>query len=263
MGKGANKQLLNNSGTAQSNSATAQTSGTGVNNFLTPQLEAEASNPEGYTPQQLAYMNTASQQSLGGGASATTGTANLTAARTRNAGGFSGAVGDADRSAEKQISQNALGIQTQQANLQQAQRQQALSALQQLYGVDESTALGYLNSSNTALNDENQSHPNQQGLLTAGTFIKDLAGGAASGAAAANGGNCWIAAAVYDGWNDPRTIDVRRWLNEEFTKTFTGKLVMATYGAVGREVAWFVRRSALLRALFRPLFDKALARARG
>jgi hypothetical protein len=155
MGKGANKQLLNNSGTGQSLNSQLSGSGSAISGYLTPQLEAEASNPEGYTPQQMAYMNTASQQSLGGGVAATTGEANLTAARTRNAGGFAGAVGTADRAAQKQLSQNSLGIQKSQADLQQQQRQQALQSLQSLYGVDEATALGYLNSSNSALNGEN------------------------------------------------------------------------------------------------------------
>lgn len=174
MGKGANKQLISNSGTAQSNNKQLSGAGSDISSFLTPQLEGDVNNPKGYTPAQLAYMNTASQQSLGGGAAATTGEANLTAARTRNAGGFQSAIGDANRGTQRQLSQNALGIQTQQATLQQAQREQALSSLQSLYGVDENTALGYLNSSNSALGTENQSHPNQQGLLTAGSFIKDL-----------------------------------------------------------------------------------------
>lgn len=121
-------------------------------------------------------MRTGGEQSQGGGVSATTGQANLEAARTRNAGGFQGAVGTANRNAQKQISEQDLQIQTNQANLQQQQRAQALQQLQQLYGVDESTALGYLNSSNSALGAENQSHPNQQGINTAGNFISDIEG---------------------------------------------------------------------------------------
>lgn len=156
MGKGANKQLLNNSGVAQDSSNKLRGSGTDVNNFLMPELKAEADNPEGYTPQQLAYQNTASQQSLGGGVAATTGEADLTAARTRNAGGFQGAVGTANRGAQRQLSQNAVGIESDQAKLQQAQRQQALQSLQSLYGVDEATALGYLGTSNSALGTEEQ-----------------------------------------------------------------------------------------------------------
>jgi hypothetical protein len=159
MGKGANKDLLTNSGTASTQSATLSGQGNGIGNYLAPQLESEANDPQGYTPQQQAYMNTASQQSLGGSTAGVTGEADLTAARTRNAGGFQGAIGSGSRSAARQLSTNALGIQKSQADLQQAQKQQALSSLQQLYGVDESTALGYLNSSDSALNEENQSHP--------------------------------------------------------------------------------------------------------
>lgn len=175
MGKGSNKQLLGNSAYAQGQSGALNKSATGISNYLTPQLQSEASNPEGYTPQQLAYMNTASQQSLGGSTAGVTGQANLEAARTRNAGGFQGAIGSASRSNARQLSQNALGIQQSQANLQQQQRQQALQSLQSLYGVDLGTAESYLNSSNSALGTENQSHPIQQGLLTGGTFLKDLA----------------------------------------------------------------------------------------
>jgi len=184
MGKGANQQLLSNSGTAQDNSKQLSSQAQGVNNYLTPTLEAEANNPQGYSPSQMAYMNTASQQSLGGGAAASTGEANLAAARTRNAGGFAGAVGTADRGAQKQMSQNAVGIQAQQAQLQQQQRQQALQSLQSLYGIDENTALGYLNNSNTALNDENAASGAASALK-----VSQIAGGMWSSGASSGGGS--------------------------------------------------------------------------
>lgn len=181
MGKGANKQLINNAGTGQALNKQLSGAGSDLSGYLTPQLESEANDPKGYTPQQLAYMNTASQQSLGGSTAGITGEANLAAARTRNAGGFQGAIGSGSRAAQRDLSQNALGIQKSQADLQQQQRQQALQSLQSLYGVDEQTALGYLNQSDSALADENKSHPNQEGLLTAGTFIKDLGGNKGGG----------------------------------------------------------------------------------
>ena len=180
MGKGANKQLLNNSGTAQSLNKQLSGTGSGISNFITPQLEGDVTNPQGYTPEQLAYINTADQQSLGGSVGGITGEANLEAARTRNKGGFQGVAGSAARSAQRQLSENALGVQKANADLEQQKRQQAIDALMKLYGVDESTALGYLNSSTEALSNENKSHPNQQGLLTAGTFINDIEGGKGS-----------------------------------------------------------------------------------
>jgi len=156
MGKGANKNLLNNAGTSQTNSQNLYTQGQGVSGFLTPQLEQEATNPEGYTPQQLAYMNTASQQSEGGSTAGITGQSNLQAARTRNAGGYQGAIGSGSRAAQRNLASTAVGIQSQQANLQQQQREQALKSLQSLYGTDISSALGYMGASTNALNAENQ-----------------------------------------------------------------------------------------------------------
>lgn len=176
MGKGANQKLLQNAGAGRTNSDALQGKGSGLSDFLTPKLESEYSNPEGYTPQQQAYMRTASEQSVGGGVSATTGQANLETARTRNAGGFQGAVGTANRGAQRQLSENALKVETDNAQLQQQQKQQALQSLMSLYGIDEQTALGYLNSSNSALGAENQSHPNQEGIGTAGKFIANLEG---------------------------------------------------------------------------------------
>jgi len=156
MGKGANQQLLNNSGRGQTSSDALSGQANQIYGTLSPQLIQDATNPQGYTKQQLAYMNTASQQSLGGSTGATTGQANLQAARTRNAGGYQGAIASASRANARQLSQNAVGIQGMQANLQQEQRAQALKALQSLYGVSEEDAINYLNSSNTALNAENQ-----------------------------------------------------------------------------------------------------------
>jgi hypothetical protein len=147
------KILLQNAGIAQGNANQLYGQGQGVGSFITPQLESEAVNPEGYTPQQLAYMNTAGQQSVGGSTSGITGTANLEAARTRNAGGFQGAIGSGSRAASKNLSQLALQTQMGQAQLQQQQKQQALQALQSLYGTDISDSLGYLNSSDTAINE--------------------------------------------------------------------------------------------------------------
>jgi hypothetical protein len=186
MGKGANKQLLGNSGYAQKTSGTLQNQAQSLYGQLDPILMKEATNPTGYAPGDVAAMNTASQQSLGGSVGGATGEANLEAARTNNAGGYQGAIATSARSAQRQLSQNALQVQIANAQLKEQQKQQALSALQQLYGIDTQTALNYLNSSNSALGTENQSHPIQQGFQTAGTFIKDLAQGASSGADAYN-----------------------------------------------------------------------------
>lgn len=187
MGKGANKQLLTNAGAGQKRSQKLQGESNDLYGQLDPMLLGEATNPTGYSPTDLAAINTASQQSLGGSTAGITGQANLTAARTRNAGGFQGAVGTAGRNAQKQLSQNALGVQEQNANLKEAQKQQALSALQGLYGTNLQGAMGYLNSSNESLKDENASHPLQSGFNTFANVLSSLTGAATAGKKIADG----------------------------------------------------------------------------
>lgn len=178
MGKGANKTLLQNSGTATQRSGQLAKKSEDIYGTLDPTLTAEATNPQGYAPKDLAAMNTASQQSLGGSTSGITGQANLTAARTRNAGGFQGAIGSGSRSNARQASQNAVQIEQQNAQLKEAQKQTALSQLQQLYGVNSQEALQYLNSSNSALGEENQSHPTQSGFKTFDETLSAITGAA-------------------------------------------------------------------------------------
>jgi hypothetical protein len=86
---------------------------------------------------------------------------------------------------------------------------------------------------------------------------------AIKGAGGGGGGmGCWIAAALYGGWDDPRTIDVRHWLNTEFVKQPIGRAVMKLYLRFGERIAEMVKRSAVVRAILRPLFDLALRKAR-
>lgn len=71
---------------------------------------------------------------------------------------------------------------------------------------------------------------------------------------------CWIAEAIY-GTDDPRTHVVRAWLNTEFAVRPIGRIVMNAYWKFGQRVAAVVRRSNILKAVFRPLFDRALSEA--
>jgi hypothetical protein len=112
-----------------------------ISSTLTPQLEKQATNPTGYAPQDLNNMLTASAQGAGGATSGITGQANLTAARTRNAGGFTNALDEAARVKNRQLSQNNLGVQNANANVKLGQQQDAQKALQGLYGTDTSEQL--------------------------------------------------------------------------------------------------------------------------
>ena len=76
-----------------------------------------------------------------------------------------------------------------------------------------------------------------------------------------NNSGCWIAAEIYGGWMEPRTVLVRTWLNGEFTKRAIGRATMALYLRFGQRIAKYVKRYPALKALLRPLFDAALRRA--
>lgn len=91
------------------------------------------------------------------------------------------------------------------------------------------------------------------------------AAGAAKGAfqAVLRGNGCWIAAELFGGWNDRRTILVRLWLSKVYRKRWYGGLVMAAYEHWGERVAAAIRkpRHIFWRNAFKELFEAALAEA--
>lgn len=72
---------------------------------------------------------------------------------------------------------------------------------------------------------------------------------------------CWIAAEIYGGWLNPRTVIVRNWLNREFKKSIVGRMTMSLYLRFGERTARVIRRHPALKRMFRPLFDLALQKA--
>jgi len=114
----------------------AGSTASGIYSGLYPQLSAEATNPQGYSPADMNAMTTASQQALGGATAGITGQANLEAARTHNSGSYGSVLDRAAQTAGQTQSQNDLGIQQANANLKQQQQQAGLSALQGLYGTN-------------------------------------------------------------------------------------------------------------------------------
>jgi len=142
---------------------------------LAPQLQSEITNPQGYTPAQKAAQNTAAQQSTGGSMAGAVGQGALQSARTRNAGGSNAAIAQSARTSGQNLSNAALQTETNNANLQQQQRQAGLSGLQSLYGTTLGGSENALGLSNQALGVANQATPSfwQQMAQTAG---KDIIG---------------------------------------------------------------------------------------
>jgi hypothetical protein len=123
---------------------------TNAYNIANPIYAQEATNPQGFTPQQKADMLTASNGALGGSNSAAVGQGALLAARTNNAGGADAAIADAARAAGAQQSQNALGVDNQSAMLARQQQQQGLAGLNGIYADANGAAQGYLGTAEQA-----------------------------------------------------------------------------------------------------------------
>jgi len=221
-------------------------------NVANPIYKQMATRPNGYLPQEVANLRTASNQTLGGANSAVAGEGALAAARTNNVGAYQAAIDDSTRNASVQQSENNLGILNRSADLQREQQQQGLEGLSNEYGTAGRLGQGYLDLANRA-------QP---------TFWQTLGTNAANDALAAAtswgmkppASGCWIAEAIY-GEDDCRTHVVRAYLNGPFRDGGIGDFVMRLYLRFGERIARVVKKSKLLKALFRPFFDAALSSA--
>lgn len=122
--------------TAASTASGLGSQATNISGSLVPQLQKQATNPTGYTPTQQNNMLVAGEQGAGGANAGITGQAGLQASRTHNRGALSGVLDSAARSKQQTLSQNALGVQNKQADLQQKQMADAQKQLGGLYGED-------------------------------------------------------------------------------------------------------------------------------
>lgn len=157
MAKGTYNNAQGIYNTATGSNALHESNANQLYDFLTPQYESEAINPQGYGGPELSAMNTAVQQSTGGATAGAVGQNALTSQRTRNLGGMQTANNDSARTAAEINSQKALDIQGQDARLKEQQRQSGLSGLAGLHGVELDSALKDLGIANNSLNTENQS----------------------------------------------------------------------------------------------------------
>ena len=106
-----------------------------------PGIINDAQHPVGLGATTKNNMLVSNQEAVGGATGGVTGEANLAAARTRNAGGFTAALGEANREKGRQLAGGARDVETQDALLKQQQQQQARNQLLGLYGTDTSHQL--------------------------------------------------------------------------------------------------------------------------
>lgn len=155
MGRDTSNAAMSNSNTAQGMSGTYAGRAAQNYNVLTPTLNQMATAPQGYGANTVAKMNTSALQSVGGAQAGEVGAANNMAARTNNTGGFQSGMTSAAHDATGALSDAALGVQMQDAQLKQAQQQSALGMLNQQYGENTGASQNALGISNQALGVKN------------------------------------------------------------------------------------------------------------
>jgi hypothetical protein len=179
MGRGAAKQAKQNAQAGYDQNQTYTGRGSDIYDSLYPQLQQRAQN--GLDPATKAEFNTASQQSLGGSNAGAAGQGDLMAARTRNAGGATAAIAESARSGQRQESTNALNTE----KLSEQVKQQALAAMQGLYGTNTQAGVESLNASTGGVNA--WTNADQQTMANTKMWL-DFAQKAASGAMPTSGG---------------------------------------------------------------------------
>lgn len=155
MGRDTSNAAMANSNSAQGLSKSYATQANNNSSILTPTLNRMATNPQGFTPQTMANMNTAAMQSIGGATAGIVGQGNLQAARTNNAGAFQPAATQAAHDATAELSDAALGVQNRNAMLQEQQRAQGLTGLENEYNTNVGAGNNALGLSTQALNAKN------------------------------------------------------------------------------------------------------------
>ena len=148
---GIKSALFDNSNSAQNLSNQYSSQALGIQSALTPQLEDEAANPQGYNPTTMGQMTTAAEQTAGGSNAGISGSAGLRAARTRNIGSGQATTAAAGQGAGQELSQINAGIQTKNADLKAKQQQAGLSGLEGVGAGDMSAGENALGLSNSAL----------------------------------------------------------------------------------------------------------------
>ena len=92
-------------------------------------------------------------------------------------------------------------------------------------------------------------------------FSSDLLGDATA-LGTAGIAKCWVAAELFDGWFEPRTVLVRRWIREVSPRTWIGRRLAALYLRFGQRMAVHIRTHLVARCILRLVFDRLLVAAR-
>lgn len=136
--------------------------------------------PEGYSPTDTSAMLAAGEGGAGGTNASIAGEANLGAARTGNAAGFTAALDDAARQRGKANAATSEGIAAANAGVKQNQQQQAADALGQTAKMDTSGMLDAMGQVPQDIN-ANVNAGNSGWLQNVTSVMKSLQGAGAGG----------------------------------------------------------------------------------
>ncbi len=127
--------------TAESTASNLGSEAQGIGANLTPFLTAEMLHPQGLGQEGIGAETSAALGGEGGAAAGLMGAANQRAAASRNAGGFGANLDAIARDRMKAAGTASEGIQAQNQNLMEQQRQAGAAGLGKMYGVDTSGML--------------------------------------------------------------------------------------------------------------------------
>lgn len=239
-----------------------------VLNFLKGKLQPMINNPTGYSPAAMAALRTQATDNLSGQyqqAQRALQQKEFAQGGRELPSGVNAQLDAglyAQEAADKANAQNTITLNNE--NLKQSNYWNAMNVLSGNV-AQQFNPLGYAGAATSGSNavanlSQAVTASNQSQLMGA---LGGIVGGAASSALGGGGAitkilGCWIAAACFDGFDDPRTIMVRTYLNTEFIKHWYGRAVMSLYLRFGERIA----KNRTLVRLLKPLFEYALKQAR-
>jgi hypothetical protein len=242
--------------TAAGNAAQYGSNAAGAYGPLNSQAQQLISS-KGYDPATLAAITNAG---MGGVNAAFGGASSQIARQGAKSGNTAGVAANQDTLAqEKGIAggEEAGNIQIANQAFGNQQRMAGLNLLNSLYGTNVSAQTGNEGIRTGDINAQTNASPG---------WVQNLTGilGATAGAAAApfspggSGKGCWIAAKIFGGWFDPRTILVRKWIFDVWAQeSWIGEIMADLYHKYGLRLS----RSRLAVSMLKPLFMVALRRA--
>lgn len=241
MSRKAQQQASQNVEMGQNFANQANQTATSIGGWLQPTLANQYSDPNSAPWVQQAKEEAGTIAS--GNAADASHKLGLMAERTGNRAGYAAAAGDATRKATQAEALADMGISA------DASRE-ALSGIEGMYGQNLAAETGNLNAANAGVNAETNAGNNgwfQNTIAAINAFKPGYSSGNYSI-------GCWVAAELYGGWEDPRTITVRRHIFS------TPKLsdFAAAYRKHGRDWAERIRSDFAVREIFQTVFDNFL-----